>query len=107
MKLLRIYSVYRVQMFRDNWNCYALTIIPDFILLALSDNNKPYVKEAKKCKQWFAYNLSIGASLGVRREEIWDLKGEGERERKLSLSPRFASLFSFPLPPLPARVYHS
>ena len=31
------HSVYRAQLFRDNWNCYALSIFRGFILLASSD----------------------------------------------------------------------
>ena len=33
----RNHSVYRAQLFRDNWNCYALSIFRGFILLASSD----------------------------------------------------------------------
>ena len=38
---LRNYLVYPAQIFRDNWNCYVLSIFTNFILLASSDNDKP------------------------------------------------------------------
>ena len=36
-EFLQKYSVHRVQIFRDNGNCYALSIFRDFILLASLD----------------------------------------------------------------------
>ena len=45
--------VYLAQVFRDNWNCYALSIFRNFILLASSDNKKPMLMR-QKCKQGFA-----------------------------------------------------
>ena len=38
----------------DNWNCYALSIFRNFILLSSSDNDKPMLMR-QKCKQGFAY----------------------------------------------------
>ena len=35
---LRNVSVHRAQMFRDNWNCFALSIFSDLILIAWSGN---------------------------------------------------------------------
>ena len=40
-RFLPNYLVYLTQVFRDNWNCYALSIFRNFILLASSDNKKP------------------------------------------------------------------
>ena len=53
-EILRNHSVYWVQIFRDNWNCYALSIIRVFILLASSDSDKHMLMD-KKCKQRFPY----------------------------------------------------
>ena len=40
--------VHWAQIFRDNWNCYALSIFRGFILLASPDNNEHnYVHEAE------------------------------------------------------------
>ena len=39
-EFLRNHSVYWAQIFRDNWNCYALSIFRVFILLASSDSDK-------------------------------------------------------------------
>ena len=39
-EFLRNHSVYWAQSFTDNWNCYALSIFRDFILLASSDSDK-------------------------------------------------------------------
>ena len=40
--------MYWAQIFRENWNCYALSIFRVFILLASSDSDKHiYVNEAK------------------------------------------------------------
>ena len=44
---LRNHSVYWAQIFRDNWNCYALLIFRVYILLASSGSNKHNVYEAK------------------------------------------------------------
>ena len=50
------YLVYRAQIFRDNWNCHALSIFGNFTLLASSDNDKPMLMR-QKCKQGFAYPI--------------------------------------------------
>ena len=47
-EFLRNYSVYWAQIFRDNWNCYALSIFRVFILLASSDSDKLCVNAAKR-----------------------------------------------------------
>ena len=39
-KFLRTFSAYRAQIFRDNRNFDALSILRDFVLLASSDNDK-------------------------------------------------------------------
>ena len=39
-EFLRNHSVFWAQIFRDNWNCYALSIFRVFILLASSDSDK-------------------------------------------------------------------
>ena len=44
---LRNHSVYWAQIFRDNWNCYALSIFRVYILLASSGSNKHHFNEAK------------------------------------------------------------
>ena len=48
------YLIYRAQIFRDNRNCYVLSVFRNFMLLASLDNDKAYANEAKKCKQGFA-----------------------------------------------------
>ena len=45
-EFLRNHSVYWAQIFRDNWDCYALSIFRVFILLASSDSDDS-VNEAK------------------------------------------------------------
>ena len=40
-EFVRNYLKYRVEIFRDNLNCYALSIFRNFVLLASSDNDKP------------------------------------------------------------------
>ena len=50
IEFLRNHLVHRIQIFRDNWNCYALSIFRGFILLALSDND-----EHMLMRQRFAY----------------------------------------------------
>ena len=60
-EFLQNYLVYRAQLFRDNWNCYALSIFRNFILLVSKDNDKPMLMRLK-CKQGFAFmkgNFSI------------------------------------------------
>ena len=37
-----------IPIFRENLNCYALSIFRVFILLVSSDSNKHYVNEAKR-----------------------------------------------------------
>ena len=39
-EFLRNHLVYWAQIFRDNWNCYALSIFRVFILLTSSDSDK-------------------------------------------------------------------
>ena len=47
-EFLQNYLAYRAQIFRDNWNCYPLSIFGNFILLVSKDNDKPiYAHEAK------------------------------------------------------------
>ena len=52
-EFLRSHSVYWAQIYRDNWNCYALSIFRVFILLASSNSDK-LMLWGKKCKQRFA-----------------------------------------------------
>ena len=54
-EFLRNYLAYRAQRFRDNWNCYALSIFRNFILLASSDNDKPI--NANEVKNVNKYSL--------------------------------------------------
>ena len=37
---LQNYLVHQVQMFKDKWNCYALSILSDYILIAWSGNER-------------------------------------------------------------------
>ena len=53
-EFLRNYLVYLAQVFRDKWNCYALSIFRNSILLASSDNENPMLIR-QTCKQGFAY----------------------------------------------------
>ena len=46
-EFLRNHSVYWAQIFRDNWNCYALSIFRVFILLASSDSDKHMLMRQK------------------------------------------------------------
>ena len=46
-EVLRNHSVYWAQIFRDNWNCYALSTFRVFILLASSGSDKHIFNEAK------------------------------------------------------------
>ena len=62
---------HRIQIFRDNWNCYALSIFRGFILLALSDND-----EHMLMRQRFAYwvkraNNGASAMEEANRAEDW------------------------------------
>ena len=42
------HSLYWAQIFRDNWNCYALSIFRVFILLASSDSDKHMLMRQKR-----------------------------------------------------------
>ena len=53
-EFLRNHSMNRTQIFRENLNCYALSIFRVFILLASSDSDK-HMLMRQKCKQRFAY----------------------------------------------------
>ena len=57
-EFLRNHSVYWAQIFRDNWNCYALSIFLVFILLASWDSDKPKLMRQK------VYIISIFFLLG-------------------------------------------
>ena len=46
-EFLRNHSVFWAQIFRDNWNCYALSIFRVFILLASSDSDKHMLMRQK------------------------------------------------------------
>ena len=46
-EFLRNDWVYRAQIFRDNWNCYALSIFRCFILFASSDNDEHMLMRQK------------------------------------------------------------
>ena len=46
-EFLRNHWVYRAQIFRDNWNCYALSIFRCFILFASSDNDEHMLMRQK------------------------------------------------------------
>ena len=46
-EFLRNYSVYWAQIFRDYWNCYVLSILRVFILLASSDSDKHMLMRPK------------------------------------------------------------
>ena len=46
-EFLRNHSVHWGQIFRDNWNCYALSIFRVFILLASSDSDKHMLMRQK------------------------------------------------------------
>ena len=51
------HSVYWAQIFRDNWNCYALSIFSVFILFASSDSDKHNIFGGlKKVKPRFPYH---------------------------------------------------
>ena len=68
--------VRRAQIFRDNWNCYDLSIRRDFILLASSDNDDHMVMRQKKAfsqrTSWMpfywlykAFSLTCSASMPI------------------------------------------
>ena len=57
-EFLRNHSVYWAQIFRDNWNYYALSIFLVFILLASWDSDKPKLMRQK------VYIISIFFLLG-------------------------------------------
>ena len=83
---LRNHSVYWAQIFRDNWNCYALSIFGVFILLASSDSDKPKLMRQKVsivsiffllgecllfCKSaWTQLSLDRWGKRGVRVSDI-------------------------------------
>ena len=46
-EFLRNHSVYWAQIFRDNWNCYALSIFRVFMLLASPDSDKHMLMRQK------------------------------------------------------------
>ena len=46
-EFLQNHSMNWTQIFRENLNCYALSVFRVFILLASSDSDKHYVNEAK------------------------------------------------------------
>ena len=52
--------MYWAQIFRENWNCYALSIFRAFILLTSSDSDK-HMLMRQKCKQEFAYTWPYGS----------------------------------------------
>ena len=52
------------QIFRENLNCYALSIFRVFILLAPSDSDK-HMLVRQKCKQRFAYTVNISKELNA------------------------------------------
>ena len=55
-EFLRNRSVYLAQIFKDNWNCYALSIFRGSISLTSSDNDE-HMLMTQKMQQRFAYCL--------------------------------------------------
>ena len=44
---MQVSGLYRAQVFRDNWNCYALSLFRDFTSLASSGNSKHILMRQK------------------------------------------------------------
>ena len=77
-EFIRNNLVCRAPISRDNWNCYALSIFRNFMLLASSDNDKLMLMR-QKCKRGFAHTLFAHAAcsitfvffLSVSHRHVW------------------------------------
>ena len=89
-EFLRNHSVHWGQIFRDNWNCYALSIFRVFILLASSDSDKHILMRQKDSPTSNLHNLAKALLRGTlpdyRRGKIRDCPPSGKHPRNNEFS---------------------
>ena len=85
-EFLRNHSVYWTQIFRDNWNCYALLIIRSFISLTYSDNEKHALMRPKNVNK--RSPIGVAQLLVTQLFLLWSKNKDRNKALKLNITLR-------------------
>ena len=72
-EFLRNHLLYWAQIFRDNWNCYAISIFKVFILLASSYSDTHMLMRQKVWTKIRLYRQRHGPLFKPRSDCLWNL----------------------------------